>query len=295
MGFNRLRERLSNITVLRIAKVSVDRAMAADIFQAAASISYYTLFAIIPFLLIVLSISTMLAESAEVQAEIVGFFLALIPKMSQKLIETNLERILELRGTVRIIGLLVFLWGATGMFTTLIVNFDRAGNLKPHRFSYIQHLKGILIMAGLALLLPVFFMAKGMIQLVLQFDLPRLQFVSEINPYLYLLLPYLIMFLVLSGLYRWGPAHTISWGSAVISSMVITLIMRATSAGFTWYLARGVSKYNVLYGSLGAVLVLLFWLFLIMSILLYGAHLGTVIERHRRNELTETFASEAGY
>ncbi len=282
--------RLGRNPILRVFGHSLQRAGEADILQAAASISYYTLFAIIPFLLIMVTISTMLAEDTDIQIQITSYFLALIPKMSQELIRTNLDKILDLRGTVRWISLLVFLWAATGTFSSIILNLDRAGNLKPHQYLFRSHLKGIAIMTSLAALLPVFFLTKGFIQIVQGLDLPfrSLQFVSEINPYLVLLLPYLVLFMVLSAVYHWGPNHEISWPPATISALLTTLLMKGTSGAFTQYLARGVSRYNVLYGTLGAVLALLFWLFLIMAILLYGAHLATTIERYRNGTLDST-------
>jgi len=266
--------------VLLVIGRSLKRASEAGFLQAATSISYYSLFSIIPFLLIALTISSMFAETVEIQEQIVAYILGLIPKMSQDLITTNLENLLGLRGQVRVISLLVFLWGAVGAFSTLIINLDKAGQDSRERFLFRSHVKAVALMTGLAILLPLSFIAKGLIQLILELDLPilRLEFVQNINPLIYLLLPYVLLFSILTMIYRWGPRHDISWRNSAISALVITLMQKATSWAFTAYLAQGISKYNVLYGTLGAVLVLLFWLFLVFSILLYGAHLAATLE-----------------
>lgn len=265
-----------------ILRRSVEHAAEAGVPQAATSISYYTLFSIIPFLLIVLSISSMLAEPTETQEQIISYILSLFPQISQDLIQTNLNKLLDLRGQVRIVSFLIFLWGATGAFSTLIINLNRAGENSPQRYLLRSHLKAVGIMTILAALLPVSFLAKGLIQLFVEIEIPwlHLERLLNINPLFYKFLPYLVLFGVLTFLYRWGPHHTLSWKHSAYSAVIISLILQGTSSAFMAYLARGISRYNVLYGSLGAVLALLFWLFLICTILLYGAHLGAALDHY---------------
>ena len=47
---------------------------------------------------------------------------------------------------------------------------------------------------------------------------------------------------------------------------------------FSWVLANGLVKYELVYGSLSTVVALMFWIYLISSITLFGAHLSAVID-----------------
>ena len=83
----------------------------------------------------------------------------------------------------------------------------------------------------------------------------------------------------ISVLYRYGPSRErakwrwVTWGSAFAS--VAWLI---ASILFSWYLAN-FADYNATYGSLGAVIAFMTWLWLSTVIVLVGAELNAELER----------------
>jgi membrane protein len=101
---------------------------------------------------------------------------------------------------------------------------------------------------------------------------------------------FIIIAVGLTFVYRYGPSRAepqwrwITWGSAFASIAWI-----AVSIGFSWY-AANFGSYNKTYGSLAAVVVLMFWLWLSAAIILIGAELDaemehqTVRDRHRRDK-----------
>lgn len=92
----------------------------------------------------------------------------------------------------------------------------------------------------------------------------------------------IIMALALAAAYRYGPDRKyakwtwITWGSATA-----TLVWLAVSVGFSWYVAA-FNSYNKVYGSIGAVVILLFWFWLTAFSGLLGAELDYAIERKGR-------------
>ncbi len=88
-----------------------------------------------------------------------------------------------------------------------------------------------------------------------------------------------LMALALALTYRYGPAREnarwkwLSWGSSTA-----TVLWLAASLGFSWYVAA-FNSYDKIYGSIGAVVVLLFWFWLTAFSGLLGAELDSVIER----------------
>lgn len=76
-------------------------------------------------------------------------------------------------------------------------------------------------------------------------------------------------------LYRFGPAHEhASWQWLTPGSAFSALAWLLLTLGFETYVAN-FGHYNVIYGSLGAVVVLLIWLYLSTYILLLGAELNS--------------------
>ena len=85
----------------------------------------------------------------------------------------------------------------------------------------------------------------------------------------------LVVLLVLALLYRYGPCRqSAKWRWVSVGAMFATVVWLAASIGFSFYVAN-FANYDRIYGSLGAVIVLLFWLYLSFYIVLLGAHLDS--------------------
>jgi membrane protein len=93
---------------------------------------------------------------------------------------------------------------------------------------------------------------------------------------------FLVVALVLALVYRYGPCRPnprwrwITWGSALASLAWIAL-----SAVFSWY-AANFGSYNATYGSLGAIMGFMVWLWLSTIVVLLGAELDAEMERRAR-------------
>jgi membrane protein len=97
---------------------------------------------------------------------------------------------------------------------------------------------------------------------------------------------FIIIAVGLAFVYRYGPSRAepqrrwITWGSAFASIAWI-----AVSLGFSWY-AANFGSYNKTYGSLAAVVVLMFWLWLSAAIILIGAELDAEMEHQTVRDTT---------
>jgi membrane protein len=58
-------------------------------------------------------------------------------------------------------------------------------------------------------------------------------------------------------------------------------LWRLASRGFSWYLRSGFPSYDLIYGSLSAIVVLLLWIYLSNIIVLLGAHVCAAINEQR--------------
>ena len=92
-------------------------------------------------------------------------------------------------------------------------------------------------------------------------------------------LPAALAFLVFVSLYRWVPAAGGGWRAAVLGSLAATIAWRVATWAFLWFLGTGLVRYERIYGSLSAIVALLFWIYLSAQIVLFGAHLCAEIER----------------
>jgi membrane protein len=98
---------------------------------------------------------------------------------------------------------------------------------------------------------------------------------------------YLVILFVLACLYRYGPSRTraqlrwVTWGSAIAGGIWI-----AGSLLFSWYVAN-FGNYNATYGSLGAVIAFMVWMWLSIIIVLLGAEINAEMEHQTAKDTTE--------
>jgi membrane protein len=96
----------------------------------------------------------------------------------------------------------------------------------------------------------------------------------------------LIVLLFLSLLYRYGPCRrSAKWRWVTVGSIFATIMWLIASAGFSFYVSN-FAHYDRTYGSLGAVIVLLFWLYISFYIVLLGAEINAELELQTAQDTT---------
>jgi membrane protein len=97
---------------------------------------------------------------------------------------------------------------------------------------------------------------------------------------------YVILTFALAVIYRFGPSREtprwrwITWGSAVAA-----LLWLGVSGLFSWY-AGNFGKFNETYGSLGAVIGFMTWLWISAIVILIGAELDAEMEHQTARDTT---------
>jgi len=92
----------------------------------------------------------------------------------------------------------------------------------------------------------------------------------------------LIFFVVVSLLYRYGPAHKRRWKFSSPGSILATTLAVLTSLGFSYYINH-FSSYNKIYGSIGTLIVMMLWLYLNSLIILIGFELNASVDLSKRS------------
>ena len=246
--------------------------------QASAGLAYYTFFSIFPLMLVFIAGGSYFLDSHQVFSTVTQFIQQALP-ISRQVINENLEEILAARGTAGIISLFILLWSASGMFTNLAYNINLAWPRAARRNFLQNRLVGLWMIVGLIGLI--------ILSLVLSWLTARLPFMSIENatPTTLVLLrlisalgSWLMIFMVFLTLYHWIPTLRVRWSATAWGALIASLAWKAVTTGFSWYLGSGFGQYQLVYGSLGAIVAFLFLIYIISLITLFGAHLSAAIE-----------------
>jgi membrane protein len=248
--------------------------------EAAATISYYTIFSIFPLL-----IFTITALSFFVDAEVVIERLIELTKflpISPESIILQVEEVLRARATFNIIGLVGFLWAGSGAFNSLGKNLDRAWKKVGYRNILQQRLIAITMVMVLAIFMFISTIYTTLIDLSLFFRLfpfdhiPWLQ--SALRGVYSHIWPFILRFGLIWLLYRLIPSARVNGWAAFWGALFASTAWGLATSGFSWYLSSGLAQYDLIYGSLGAIIAFLAWIYLSAWIILFGAYLTEAIE-----------------
>jgi membrane protein len=79
-------------------------------------------------------------------------------------------------------------------------------------------------------------------------------------------------------LYYYGPYRRQQWSGVWRGAVLATVLWLLATSGFAWY-ARHIARYNVMYGSIGASIALLVWMYLMAAIAILGCEFNAEFER----------------
>jgi membrane protein len=86
---------------------------------------------------------------------------------------------------------------------------------------------------------------------------------------------------VTSWLYRFAPSLPRRWKRVWPGAMVATALWSLATLGFGWYV-RNIATYNIMYGSIGAAIALLIWMYMLSLIALFGCAYNAETEKLKR-------------
>ena len=254
----------------------------------AAGVAFYGMLAIFPALAALVAIYGLFADPATVQ-HVINSIHGLIPVQAQNLIAAYLRSLLHSSpsklGISLLISVLIALWSARAGTVTLIqaLNItyeesEKRGTLTFEAIALMMTCAGILF-AALALLL------VAAIPAVAEFlSLTKsLRILGFILPWPILIIA---MVITLEAIYRFAPSREPpKWRWVSSGSVFATTLWIVVSIGFSFYVTN-FGSYDKVFGSLGAVVVLLTWFYLSAYVVLLGACLDAEIERQTARDTT---------
>ena len=259
-----------------------------NIDMVAAGVALYALMAIFPALIALISLYGWFADPMQVEQHL-STFTSVMPQNVQSLLATQMENIASgaesSLGIGAIAGFLFTLWSASKGMKALFAAMNIAYDEREKR--------GFITLNALALLFTLGALIFGIVALLLIAILPALlghlglESIARVAVSL-LRWPLLAVAVIvaLGVLYRYGPSRSnpqwtwVSWGA-----VIATVLWLMTSILFSVYVAN-FGSYNETYGSLGAVVVFLMWLYLSAYIVLIGAELNSEMEHQTLKDTT---------
>ena len=248
--------------------------------QAAASLAYYVIFSLFPLLLVLISVGSYFLSSEQVYAKVSQLVQQSIPN-SYQWIDENLHAVLEQRGAIGIIGLVTLIWAASGGFISLAYNINLAWLDAPQRNFLQGRLLGFEMIAGLSGLFFLSLILDWLFNLMHIFDMPFVSFMEvDFWRWFSSIFSWLTIFLLFFALYYWVPTVNVKGNAAFWAALFASVAWELSTALFSLYLRSRFGRYELIYGSVGALVAFLFLIYILATVTLFGAHLASAMDRH---------------
>lgn len=249
----------------------------------AAGVAYYAVMSIFPLILGLIALSSLLLQSAEAQDTVIAGITGLLPGTGE-MVRRNIDLVLRERGTIGVIATIILLWSATWVFAGITTSLNLAWNVKETRpFLRLTAMQlGLVLVVGFFLL--VSFALTLLLQLLARLAIPVLgvrPFGADIWSLLAGLLPLSLTILAFFLVYRFVPNTRVAsddvWPGAITAGVLFVILEN----GFVFYTSN-FANFRLVYGSIGAIIALLFWAWVSAVILLFGAEICAAYSTLRR-------------
>jgi membrane protein len=271
--------------------------------QMAAAISYYVLLSIFPLLIFCVGIIGLFLGNEALQEELVDAVVDNIPLSQDQGRDDVTQALREVAssrgGAIGLIGFLTMAWASSSMFGTvrrsLITVFEVTSPppLVPRK---VVDLLMVLAFVPFFLISIAFTTVLRIAQQV-SGGLPLVGEVPQVLGYgwlaVSLLLPMVASFFAFFGLYLLVPSRGDRWRYLAIGALFAALIFELIKLTFSLYL-ENFSNYDLVFGSLGAVVAFLFWVFLSACALLLGGEMAATAERVLHGEFDYDLGGRPG-
>jgi membrane protein len=254
----------------------------------AAGCAFYALFAIFPALSALISLYGLTADPTTVEQQF-GLLASVLPSQAYDMIIEQIRRIAEASGQALgwslVLSLGLALWsanaGTQAMFAALNIAYEEPERrslfrfyLSAFTFTIVGILGGVIMLLAIVYV-PILFAVVGFSS--------AFEFLVRVGRWPLLAL---LVLGLLALLYRYGPCRrSPKWHWVTVGSLFATTVWLFASAAFSLYVSN-FANYDKTYGSLGAVIILLFWLYISFYIVLLGAEINAELELQTAEDTT---------
>ncbi len=259
-----------------------ERTFEAEIFDRAAQVAFYFSFAVFPLLYFLVSLFGLVIESSEgLRGELFSYLRQILPSAVFDLVRKTIDEVVaNSTGGKATLGLVITLWSASAGIDTLRSALNAIYKLKETRLWLRTKLESVILTFIISLLAALtltivfygwqlfqYLLANIGLQVTSPLVLVTIQWISAL----------LVMLFACEIIYNLLPNFKrLRWIWITPGSIVAIVLWLILTGGFRLYLSY-FNSYNKAYGSLGAVMIMMLWLYLTATALMIGGLINSVL------------------
>jgi len=282
--------KLGGLTPLKLTQLGLKKIDEDELSNRSAALSYYFILALFPMFLFLVSLIGLIAgHASEMRENIVAALGHLAPGSASGVVQQVVHQTVTNSGGVKLAaGILGALWAASGGMGAIVTSLNVIHRTKENRPWWKQKLTVVGLTLALALLILVasaLVLYGGKIGQLIAMRVGVGKSFWILWRIVQWPMTLFAMFLSFSIIYYFGPdLRERKWYWVTPGSAIGVVLWLVASVAFRIYL-HFFNSYSATYGSLGAVIILMLWLYITGFAILVGGEMNWVIENQDKTEM----------
>ena len=260
-----------------------------DIMGKSAALSYYTLFAFAPFLILVISIGGIIVSRDVVKVRVFTYFEHLFGVESLSYFNEMLTVVRHNANIVTLIALAIIFFGITTLFNYLQSSFATIFKVKDEDVSIVRRrlrIRAFSIFYAFILFLLILLLVIGNVVFAVLFDFFNAKINYSLSDTAFHTLNFLgtlvTITIFFASLYKFE-ARRLSWRNAWAGGLVAAFLFLTLNILLTLYLQWSIKV--SMYGAGGFLVAILLWIYYASLALLLGAEISKVLYLFQKKKI----------
>ena len=255
----------------------------------AASIAYYALLSLFPFLLLIISLLGSVTADESQRLAVLTFVFRYFPTHLD-FVAAQLDAFRQTRVQVGVAGSIALIWSSLGVFGAITSAVNEAWGVEKQR-SFLKHRLVsflMLVAAGLVMLVGLLLVSAMRVAEASWFGVMLLRFhwLQVLQTWFVRYAATIILIFGVGLVYYFIPNAKTRFRDVWVGAALTGLLWRLAFDGFSWYIASN-TRLVFIQGSISAVVVFLLWIYISSVILMYGVEFTAAYARLRRHRPDE--------
>lgn len=255
----------------------------------AASIAYYALLSLFPFLLLVISmLGAVTADDAD-RMSVLSFVFRYFPTQLD-FVTGQLDALRTARLQLGVAGSLALIWGSLGVFGAVTSAVNEAWGVEKQRSFWKHRLVSFLMLVAAGGVMMLALLLVSLIQMAqatwFGAMLASYTWLTTLQTYAVRNLATGLLVIGLGLVFYFIPNAKTRFRDVWVGAVLTGLLWRLAFQGFAWYIRMNAGL-KMIHGSVAAVIVFLLWVYVSSIILMYGVEFTAAYARLRRRRPDE--------
>jgi len=255
----------------------------------AASIAYYALLSLFPFLLLVISMLGAVTADDSDRMSVLSFVFRYFPTQLD-FVTGQLDALRTARLQLGVAGSLALIWGSLGVFGAVTSAVNEAWGVEKQRSFWKHRLVSFLMLVAAGGVMMLALLLVSLIQMAqatwFGAMLASYTWLTTLQTYAVRNLATGLLVIGLGLVFYFIPNAKTRFRDVWVGAVLTGLLWRLAFQGFAWYI-RVNAGLKMIHGSVAAVIVFLLWVYVSSIILMYGVEFTAAYARLRRRRPEE--------